>query len=183
MMKISGPGKILNMAVNQFFKKPATIAYPKGKMQVVKNYRGKLWFDSATCINCSICVRNCPSKAITIINEGTKEDRKMRAILDVGHCIFCCQCVDTCPKKSLSFSQNIDLANLTKEDLTVDLVKDPLIGVRKAEPVVEPKLAEPAAETQKTKPVIELKEVELVAETPMPDLAVESRKDDSAADK
>lgn len=128
MGKKSGPGRILNMAIGQLFKKPATIAYPKGKMQVVKDYRGKLWFDPATCINCKICVRNCPSKAITIINEGTKEDRRMRAVLDIGHCIFCCQCVDTCPRKSLTFSQNIDLSNLKKEELTVDLVKNP-VGV------------------------------------------------------
>lgn len=120
-MKRRGPGKIIRMTVGQIFKKPATIAYPKGKMDIVDRYRGKLLFDPANCIGCNLCVRNCPANAITILNDGTKEDRKMRAVLNVGHCIFCCQCVDSCVKKCLTYSQNIDLSSLNKEDLTVDL--------------------------------------------------------------
>lgn len=120
MMK-NRPGKIVHMALGQIFKKPATIDYPKGKMQVIAGYRGKLIFNPANCIGCNMCMRNCPANAITIVNDGTKEERKMRAYLNVGHCIFCCQCVDSCVKKCLSFSQDIDLANLKKEDLTVEL--------------------------------------------------------------
>jgi NADH-quinone oxidoreductase subunit H len=115
------PGKIANMAVRNLFKKPATIEYPKGKMDIVKNYRGKILYDPANCVNCGRCVRDCPAGAIKIINEGTKEDRKMKAMLNVGHCIFCCQCVDSCVKKCLSYSQEIDLASLKKDELKVQL--------------------------------------------------------------
>ena len=117
----NGPGKIVNMTIKQFFKEPATIAYPKGKMDIADKYRGRLIYDPANCIGCNLCVRNCPAGALKITNEGTKGDRKMRADLNVGHCIFCCQCVDCCPKKCLSFSQNIDLSSLNKKDLTVRL--------------------------------------------------------------
>jgi formate hydrogenlyase subunit 6/NADH:ubiquinone oxidoreductase subunit I len=117
----NGPGKIVNMTIKQFFKEPATIAYPKGKMDIADKYRGRLIYDPANCIGCNLCVRNCPAGALKITNEGTKEGRKMRADLNVGHCIFCCQCVDCCPKKCLSFSQNIDLSSLNKKDLTVRL--------------------------------------------------------------
>ena len=120
-MKRHWPGIITNMTIKNFFKKPATIAYPKGEMDIVKNYRGKLLYDPTNCIGCQLCVRDCPSGAIKIINDGTKEDRKMKAILNVGHCIFCCQCVDVCPKKCLSNSQNIDLSTLNKDDLKVQL--------------------------------------------------------------
>lgn len=120
-MKRQWPGKIVNMAIKNFFKKPATIAYPKGEMDIVKNYRGKLIYDSSNCIDCKLCVRDCPSDAITIINDGTKEDRKMRALLNVGHCVFCCRCVDICPKKCLTNSQNIDLSTMNKSDLKVQL--------------------------------------------------------------
>jgi formate hydrogenlyase subunit 6/NADH:ubiquinone oxidoreductase subunit I len=122
-MSKSGPGKITNMAVKNLFKKPATIIGPKGSIDIVKNYRGKLRFDPAQCVNCSRCMRDCPTGAIKIINDGTKEDRKMRAVLDVGKCVFCCQCVDSCAKKCLSFSQEIDLSSQNKEDLTEELKK------------------------------------------------------------
>lgn len=114
-------GKIINKAIKNFFRKPATISFPKGKMQIVNNYRGKLIYDSTNCTGCGLCVRNCPAGAITIVNEGTKEERKMKATLKVGNCIFCCQCVDSCFKKCLSYSQNIDLSSLNKSELEVQL--------------------------------------------------------------
>ncbi len=123
-MKKDRPGKILKMAVRQVFKKPATISYPNGKMQIVDRYRGRLVYDPADCVGCNMCVRYCPAGALKIENEGTKENRKMKAYLNVGRCIFCCQCVDTCPKKCISFSQDIDLSSLKKEDLTVCLNED-----------------------------------------------------------
>lgn len=123
-MKKSRPGRILKMAVRQIFKKPATISYPNGEMKITDNYRGRLLYNPANCIGCNLCVRNCPTGAIKIVNEGTKEERKMRANLDVGRCIFCCQCVDTCPKKCISYSQNIDLSSFKKDDLMVRLDGD-----------------------------------------------------------
>ncbi|HNX14438.1 MAG TPA: 4Fe-4S dicluster domain-containing protein [Oscillospiraceae bacterium] len=120
-MKRRIPGKISQMAISQLFQKPATIAYPKGEMDIVKNYRGMLVYDPKDCINCRMCERDCPTGAIKITNEGTKEERKMSAVLDISHCVFCCQCVDICPKKSLSFSQNIDLSNLSSKDFKVKL--------------------------------------------------------------
>ncbi len=120
-MKKSIPGKILNVAVRQVFSKPATILYPKGEMQIADNYRGRLTYNPSNCIGCNLCSRFCPAGALKITNEGTKENPKMRADLNVGHCIFCCQCVDSCPKKCISFSQEIDLSSLNKKDLMVQL--------------------------------------------------------------
>jgi formate hydrogenlyase subunit 6/NADH:ubiquinone oxidoreductase subunit I len=120
-MKRNIPGKISHMTTMQLFKKPATIAYPKGEMNIVKNYRGMLRYDPQYCINCKLCERDCPTGAIKITNEGTKEDKKMKAVLDISHCIFCCQCVDTCPKKCISYSQNIDLSNLSNTNFKVQL--------------------------------------------------------------
>ena len=115
------PGKIINMAVKNFFRKPATIQYPNGSLDIVDNYRGRLTYDPTDCFGCGLCVRNCPADAIKIINEGTRKDRKMKAKLNVARCIFCCQCVDSCIKKCLSYSQDIDLASLNKSDLEVQL--------------------------------------------------------------
>ena len=114
-------GKIINMAVKNLFKKPVTINYPNGALELVDNYRGKLTYNSADCTGCGLCVRHCPAGAIKIINVGTKQDRKMKAELNVARCIFCGQCVDSCFKKCLSYSQKIDLSSLNKGDLVVQL--------------------------------------------------------------
>jgi formate hydrogenlyase subunit 6/NADH:ubiquinone oxidoreductase subunit I len=110
-------GKIANMAVKYLFKKPATIVDPNDAPGIEQNYRGKLLYDPTNCIDCRLCKRDCPANAIDIVNEGTKEEKKMKIIYNVGHCIFCTQCVDTCPKKCLSFTQNILLSSMSKDDL------------------------------------------------------------------
>ncbi len=121
-MKKTGPAKISLEALSNLFKKPATTSYAgKEAPEVESGYRGRLEYEAGNCINCGLCMRDCPTGAIKIINEGTKEDKKMKAVLNIGRCIFCCQCVDTCPKKCLSYSQNIDFARTNKDDLTVEL--------------------------------------------------------------
>jgi formate hydrogenlyase subunit 6/NADH:ubiquinone oxidoreductase subunit I len=115
------PGRIGKMAMHNLMQKPATVNYPKGSIDQFRGYRGKLTYDPTNCIDCKMCERDCPTGAIKIINEGTRQDRKMKAVLNVGHCVFCCQCVDSCPKKSLSCSQDYDLANTDKSKLKGNL--------------------------------------------------------------
>lgn len=110
-------GKIAHMAVRHLFKKPATIIDPNDGPGIHNRYRGKIIYDSTNCIDCKLCVRDCPANAIEVINEGTKEEKKMKIIYNVGHCIFCTQCVDTCPKKCITFGQDVMLSCLNKEDL------------------------------------------------------------------
>ncbi len=123
MNKWRSPGKIVGLTLQNLFAKPATIDYPKlgESPRVEKNYRGRLQYDPANCVNCGLCMRDCPTGAIRIVNDGTKEEKKMRAVLDTGRCVFCCQCVDSCRKGCLSFSQEIDLCAEKKEELTVNL--------------------------------------------------------------
>ena len=115
------PGKITGLAIKQIFKRPATIKYPKGKLEIDKNYRGKLIYNSADCIGCNLCVRDCPANAIKVSNIGTKEDKKFEMELDIAHCIFCGQCVESCPKGCLALTNNIELAKLDKKDLRVKM--------------------------------------------------------------
>lgn len=115
------PGKITGFAVRSFFCKPATVSFPAGEMQIENNYRGMLTYDPANCTGCKICMRYCPAGAISVVNEGTKEDKKMKATLTMAKCIFCCQCVDSCPQDCLSYTQNVDLARFEKEKLVVQL--------------------------------------------------------------
>lgn len=121
-MNKTGPGKIALTALKTLFKKPATTEYTgKGSPEVEKHYRGRILYDPTDCILCGLCMRDCPTGAIKIVNEGTKENKKLVATLNVGKCIFCCQCVDSCNKKCLSYSQDIDFAMTKKDDLIIKL--------------------------------------------------------------
>jgi Formate hydrogenlyase subunit 6/NADH:ubiquinone oxidoreductase 23 kD subunit (chain I) len=55
------------------FSKPATEKYPKEKLHLNDNYRGKPIFDYDACIGCGLCSRECPAKAIEMVPVG---DRK-----------------------------------------------------------------------------------------------------------
>lgn len=120
-MSKNAPGIITHMAVRHIFKKPATISFPSGEFHLAKNYRGKLAYDPANCTGCKICMRYCPSKAIKVINVGTKEQKQFEATLNISRCIFCCQCVDSCPQNCLSYTQEVDLSSMNKDSLTVQL--------------------------------------------------------------
>ena len=126
---MKAPGKITGYALKHLGKKPATVAYPFGKLDIDPNYRGKLRFHADTCIGCQLCVKDCPADALKVENIGTKENKKFRAILDLDHCIFCCQCVDSCRKGCLSFTPNIELAGLSREDMKLELTDDDRVVV------------------------------------------------------
>lgn len=110
------PGKMLREVLGSIFKKPATNLYPAQKMDMPEGFRGKIKFDPEKCIGCKLCMRDCPTNAITINKVG---EGKFEAIFDLSRCIYCAQCVDTCPKKALSTTKEVELAQLDKNKLRV----------------------------------------------------------------
>jgi len=49
--------------------------------------------DPKTCIGCTLCVQNCPSKAIAM-KDG-------KAVIDPEKCVNCGLCVQKCPTKAI----------------------------------------------------------------------------------
>lgn len=103
------------------FKKSATIPYMGGKLQLDKRVRGLLKYDPTNCIDCKLCMKDCPTGAIRILNKGTKTERDMHAYLDTGRCIYCGQCADSCAKKCLTCSSQADLSKFERDDLNIEL--------------------------------------------------------------
>jgi formate hydrogenlyase subunit 6/NADH:ubiquinone oxidoreductase subunit I len=110
------PGKMIEFVLQSLFKKPATVCYPFEAMKMPEKFRGKLKFEAAQCIGCLLCMKDCPTKAITIKKMG---DKKFEAEIDLGKCIYCAQCVDSCPKKALAITPEFELAVVDRDKLKV----------------------------------------------------------------
>jgi formate hydrogenlyase subunit 6/NADH:ubiquinone oxidoreductase subunit I len=115
------PGKMLLEVLEELFEKPATISYPASKVQMPPRFRGKLVFRAQKCVGCRLCVKDCPSEAITINKLG---DKLFEAIIDLDRCVFCGQCADSCNQDALEISDEYELASLDKAKLKVRINRD-----------------------------------------------------------
>ena len=100
-------GKMTPDLLTMLGKKTDTVLYPQVKLQVPDRFRGALKFHRERCVGCKLCMRVCPSQAITIEKVADKE---YKAIVHMDKCIFCGQCVDSCNKDALENTNNFELA-------------------------------------------------------------------------
>jgi len=105
--------QIFESALTNFFTKPATSMYPFVKPQLPDNFRGQPLFDIRLCVGCGLCGKECPSRAI----EMVEVDGKNRPQFRLDKCIFCYQCADTCRKKAIKSSTFYELASMNKSSL------------------------------------------------------------------
>lgn len=107
--------KLLKRATQELVSKPATTKYPFVKPTLPQDFRGQPIFDCSLCIGCGMCSRECPSKAITMVEV----DKKKKPEIRLDKCIFCYHCVDICPKKAIKHSDQYELAVTDKSTLTI----------------------------------------------------------------
>jgi formate hydrogenlyase subunit 6/NADH:ubiquinone oxidoreductase subunit I len=97
------------------FRKPATGKYPFVKCIPAEGFRGKQIFDINLCVSCGLCSRDCPAKAIEMVEvEGKK-----RPLFLLDRCIFCYQCAESCPRNAIKSTDFFELATTDKSSLVV----------------------------------------------------------------
>jgi len=86
------------LALKWALRKPPTSRYPFEPRKTLPGSRGALVFNEATCVYCGVCVKKCPTGALTVTRA-----EKLWAI-DRLRCVNCNSCVEICPKQSLHLS-------------------------------------------------------------------------------
>lgn len=66
---------MLREVFSQIFRKPATQKYPEVKPKVPDGFRGRQMFNIDLCISCGLCARDCPTKAIEMVDVEGKKNR------------------------------------------------------------------------------------------------------------
>lgn len=97
------------------FKKPFTREYPAVKVQAPEGYRGRHIFYPEKCISCGLCERDCPAKAIELVEISGK--RMPKFFLD--RCIFCYLCAEGCPREAIKLSTNFEMSTTETEELLI----------------------------------------------------------------
>ena len=100
--------KMGKLVFGRLFQKPATLMYPVVPREWKERTRGHIDIDVDACIKCGICMRKCPTNAITVDRDAsTWEIQRMQ-------CIQCGCCVDYCPKKCLTMAPEYTTPNVVK---------------------------------------------------------------------
>jgi len=125
------------------FKKPFTQQYPFVKPQAPEGYRGKHIFDPQKCISCGLCARDCPAKAIELVEVSGK--RMPNFFLD--RCIFCYLCAEACPRKAIklqnrkqemTYLQQMPPMKIKAPEVTADHCPSPAAEPEAASPTPPP---------------------------------------------
>ncbi|MEZ5357999.1 MAG: NADH-quinone oxidoreductase subunit I [Candidatus Zixiibacteriota bacterium] len=166
-----------------------TIQYPKERWEVPERSRGMvvLLTDHETgelnCTACLLCMRACPSSAITI--EVVKDENNKRVLtgfnLNYNICCFCGLCEESCNFAGIKLATKYEFPAWDKSELQWDIKKLQDMGMDV--PYEKPERKKPAPKKPvEKKPAEEKPAAEPKAEA-KPAAEAEQKPDDTPADK
>jgi len=91
-----------------------TIDFPYGPLELPESFRGQVIVDISRCAGCGICMRDCPTGAITV-----------ERLLDKGVCVrhrydmcaTCGQCELACPEQAIVLAPSYCPPSRSRDDL------------------------------------------------------------------
>jgi formate hydrogenlyase subunit 6/NADH:ubiquinone oxidoreductase subunit I len=132
---------ILGDVMRSLLQRPVTRLYPTVRTPSPENLRGQLRWKPEKCTGCGICAKDCPARAIELI-EVDKAAKRFVIRYHTDRCVYCNQCVQGCRFKCLELtSDGWELAATDKSGFTVDYGREEDIRA------VVDKPAEPADST------------------------------------
>ena len=121
----------LSHTLRLMFRQKITRQYPEERLVTTAVTRGQPRLvinedDTIRCVSCGLCEAACPAYAITI--DGQETDRFIerepdRFEIDMLRCILCGFCEEACPKEAIYMSNELELADYSREALVYDIEK------------------------------------------------------------
>jgi len=115
----------LKEAIKALIKGPYTSRFPFKTHKPFERFRGKTEFHLDDCVGCGACFQVCPSKAISMEDQGNR--RILRINWDL--CIFCGQCQANClTGKGIMLSNEFDISTTgSRQELKQEIEKELVI--------------------------------------------------------
>jgi NADH-quinone oxidoreductase subunit I len=123
--------RALSLSLRAMFRPRMTRQYPEEPLPTNEVTRGQPRLvvkddGDIACVSCGMCEAACPAYAITI--DGGETDRAIerepkKFEIDMLRCILCGFCEEACPKDAIFMSDELELADFSRQALVYDLEK------------------------------------------------------------